>query len=197
MLVVPQRNPQLASYYNSGPFISPPGFCPRISQGLFVSLPGPVSPTLHGHGHLGGEHGRAFHGNAHGAGALVAPAVAGAGLGYRVVGAGVEVAHGLAVVVVVKFIDDLIVPAATAHDQRLALEHRSIGHLQDQPVYDSQHKQPDSKRKSSPRGDPFFSTSVLASSYPFPPTNPLLPSWTPQEPQMVSGKGKGKANLRY
>lgn len=197
MFVVPQRNPQLASYYNPRPFISPPGFGPTISQGLFVSLPGAVSPTLHSHGHLGGEHGRAFHGNAHGAGALVAPAVAGAGLGDRVVGAGVEVSHGLAIVVVVKFVDDLIVPTATAHDQRLALEHRSIGYLQDQPVYDSQHKQPDSKRKSSPWGDPFFSTSLLPSSFPFSATNSLLPYWTPQEPQMVRGKGKGKANLRY
>lgn len=197
MLVVPQRNPQPASYYNLRPFVSPPGFCPRISQSWFISLPGPVSPTLHGHGHLGGEHGRAFHGNAHGTGTLVAPAVAGASLGHRVVGAGVEVAHGLAVVVVVKFVDDLVVPTATAQDQRLALEHGSIGHLQDQPVYDSQHKQPDSKRKSSPWGDPFFSTSLLPSSIPFSPTNSLLPYWTPQEPQMVSGKGKGKANLRY
>jgi hypothetical protein len=38
----------------------------------------------------------------------------------------------------VKLVDDFVVPATATHDQRFALEHRSIGHLQDQPVYNRQ-----------------------------------------------------------
>lgn len=153
-----------ANVTSAPPF--PAWFLSQNFPGLVCLPPRPqVSPTLHGDGHLGGEHGRALHRDAHGAGALVAPAIAGARLGHRVVGAGVEVAHGLAIVVVVKFVDDLVVPAAAAHDQRLALEHRSIGYLQDQPVYDSQHKQ--TPRESPALGLPYFSASLLPRPPPF------------------------------